>query len=445
MKKTKQILANLFLNDEGKPFQATDGQANIFASIVNSKILRLVIRTITQYGKSNLTALAILFLCASTSKRILIVSPREEQSKIIMDYIRNHAFDNELFVKLIEIEGSVDRFRRERSKTRIDWKTGASVMILTADARTLSKEAKNLMGFGADIVIVDESSLIPDVMFSKILRMVGGVTNGKIVQLGNPFERNHFFNAFKQDRYEKIIIDWRQALKEGRITQEFLDEAKETIDDIDWQVFYECNFPDSVSDALIPLSKIEEAVNRNLPEGIVHFGGDIARFGSDSTIAVIRKGAKITLIEKMQKQDTMQTVGAFRRIIDEEKPQAIRIDVIGVGAGVVDKLNEDEYNVDGINVASSAVDSEKFSNVRAEMFWGLRERFLKDDISIPDDGELVKQLSEIRYSFNSRGQVVIEGKEKMKRRGLKSPDKADAIALAFYSVKKDEEAFITMI
>ena len=94
-------------------------------------------------------------------------------------------------------------------------------------------------------------------------------------------------------------------------------------------------------------------------------------------------------------------------------------------------MREEGYPVNGVSVGGKAVNSEKFSNIRAEIFWALRSRFVNADISLPKDNELIHQLSEIRYNYNSRGQVVIESKDSMRKRGVKSPDKADALALAF--------------
>lgn len=436
--KIQKIIKTLFKNSSGEPFDATQGQADIFKTVASDNIPRATIKAYTQYGKSDITAMAINFLCLTTSKKIIVVAPRQEQARIIMDYVIGHIFDNPLFIEQVEIEGSLDRFKRERSKTRIDWKTGARIMILTADTRTVSQESRNLMGFGADIVIVDESSLIPDNMFSKILRMIGGRENGKIVQLGNPFDRNHFFQSFLRDNYKKITIDYTQGIKEGRITQDFINEMKDTLDPIDFTIFYETKFPDSVTNALIPLSKIEAAVNRSTPEGSVHFGGDVARFGDDKTVAIVRKGGKVTRIETWGQEDTMTTAKLFKDIILTEKPETSNIDAIGIGAGVVDKLLSDYVNVTGINVGSQSSNKERYVNLRAELFWNLREKFTTDDISIPDDKELILQLSEIKYSYQT-GKIRIESKDSMKKRGLKSPDKADALALAFAPRKTEDE------
>lgn len=128
---------------------------------------------------------------------------------------------------------SLENLKNERSKNRITFKNGSEIRMLTAEANNVSKEAKNLMGFGASLVLVDESALITDSMFAKILRMVGGVENGKLVQLSNPFDNNHFGRAFDDPRYYKISIDYRQALAEGRLKQEFLNEAREMMSELD--------------------------------------------------------------------------------------------------------------------------------------------------------------------------------------------------------------------
>jgi len=270
--------------------------------------------------------------------------------------------------------------------------------------------------------------------------MVGG-TDGKIVKLGNPFEKNHFWKSFHNKNYRRVVIDDKQALAEGRVTQEFLDEAKETMDPIDYRIFYECEFPDSASDALIPLSKIEAAIARDMkPTGDKELGGDVGRHGQDKSVGIIRQGPKVLETKEWHGKDTMQTVGEFRSMVD--KDMSLKIDVIGIGSGVVDRLAEEGFNVVGVNVASGSRDKEKFCNLRSEIFWGLRRRFMDDDIDIQDDPVLVAQLSEIRYSYNSRGQLVIESKDRMKKRGLKSPDRADSIALAFYVPPEEEVASI---
>ena len=440
--KYKLISSSFFKNREGEPFELTDGQAEIFKAVYESSYKRVAVRAITQYGKSDVASQAIILRMVDTRERVLIIAPSIKQTRIIMGYVIEHFFDHEYLTKMIQYEGSLERLRQERSKLRITTKNGSEIMVLTADADTIKKEGKGLMGFGATIVLSDESSLIPDIMYSKVLRMVGG-TKGKIVKLGNPFERNHFYRSFKSPRYHKIVIDYRQALKEGRITQDFLDEARDEMSDLDYLIFYECQFPEGgAEDALIPLDWLEIAKEQDLPEGEYEQAGlDVARFGRDKTVYIRRKGGKVVDIRETEKMDTMQVVGWVRGF--HPKDVMLAIDVVGIGSGVYDRLEELEYDVTPVNVGEAANDNEKFFNKRAELYWKLRKLFRPDkngksEISIPDDSELIKQLSELRFNYSSERKIRIEAKDKMKERLGKSPDKADALMLAFADLTEEE-------
>lgn len=122
------------------------------------------------------------------------------------------------------------------------------------------------------------------------------------------------------------------------------------------------------------------------------------------------------------------------------------VDVIGLGAGVVDRLKELHYDVYGINVADRASDPERFANLRAEGYWRLRERFERGQIMIPDDDELINELTSLKYKIvNSNGQIRMEEKEEMKKRLGKSPDLADSLCLAFLAPPQGPDVMIEFI
>jgi hypothetical protein len=186
--------------------------------------------------------------------------------------------------------------------------------------------------------------------------------------------------------------------------------------------------PSSHPEALEGSSDLEMPV-RQVPTTI---GVDVARFGTDNTVIAIRKGNCITAIQSFNNQDTMATTGRIVDAINKHTPDGVYIDDVGVGGGVVDRLKEQKIsNIHGINVGKRASDPEKFVNLRAEYFDYLREQFEANKISIPNDQQLIAQLTGIRYDFTSTGQMRLEGKETLRRRGLPSPDKADAVMLAF--------------
>ncbi len=136
-------------------------------------------------------------------------------------------------------------------------------------------------------------------------------------------------------------------------------------------------------------------------------------------------------IRTFQGLDTMQLAGWVAAAIQEHQPDQVMIDEVGVGAGVVDRLREQGFRVKGINVARSARQSRLFANLRAEGYWHLRELFESGQVVLPVDNQLMGELAAMRYSYDSQGRILMESKDDLRGRGLPSPDRADALMLAF--------------
>lgn len=162
-------------------------------------------------------------------------------------------------------------------------------------------------------------------------------------------------------------------------------------------------------------------------------GIDVAISDKDKTAIIRRKGRLAYNLETHFNLNTMEIVGLIRRIIDKERPQKVMIDTIGIGAGCYDRLREIGYDcVEGVNVARSANDKEKFRNQRAELWHDMREWLAQDTpVQIPDSDELLGDLTSLGYKFDSSGRLQIESKDELRKRGMKSPDTADALALTF--------------
>ncbi len=167
--------------------------------------------------------------------------------------------------------------------------------------------------------------------------------------------------------------------------------------------------------------------------GPLVIGVDPARFGDDRSSIIFRQGRVAFNLQSYSKKDTMEIAGLVHKIIEDAKPVKVFIDVGGLGAGVVDRLNELGYKdiVVAVNGGSSPLDGKRYRNKRAEM-WGLMLEWLKDEpCQIPDSNTLHADLCNIRYSFDSNSRLLMEKKEDMKKRGIRSPDEADALALTF--------------
>ncbi len=160
-------------------------------------------------------------------------------------------------------------------------------------------------------------------------------------------------------------------------------------------------------------------------------GVDVARFGSDKTALCVRRGWRVESLRSFSHVDTMRTAGEAAALVRDHHIPAVFVDEGGLGAGVVDRLRELDAPVHGVQFGGKARQSGRFANMRAELFWELRRLFNDNLIAIPRDEELISQLLGLRYDVTSAGQVKMESKSSLRRLGLRSPDKADALALAF--------------
>ena len=145
----------------------------------------------------------------------------------------------------------------------------------------------------------------------------------------------------------------------------------------------------------------------------------------------MRRGWLVESLRSFTRVDTMRTAGEAVALVRDHDIPAVFVDEGGLGAGVVDRLRELGAPVHGVQFGGKAPQSGRFANMRAEIFWELRRLFNDDLIAIPRDDELVSQLLGLRYDVTSAGQVKMESKSALRRRGARSPDKADALALAF--------------
>jgi predicted phage terminase large subunit-like protein len=246
VKRTEKLIKKLFKNEKNEPLQLTPTQQKIFDLIFFKKHPYNLIIAFTRYGKSFVTALAVLARCIFYPEKWAIVAPTEKHAKIILGYVIDHIFDHEFIVSKLQLEEgeTLERLRRERSKRRITFKIFgqnkySEIFILSAHSEK-ENPMKSLLGFGAQNVVLDESSLISDETYAGVLRMLGDSKEPFLVELGNPLKRNHFWQAFNDPKFNKMVIDYKVGLEEGRITKEQVElmRGKPFFD-----VLYECKFP----------------------------------------------------------------------------------------------------------------------------------------------------------------------------------------------------------
>lgn len=196
---------------------------------------------------------------------------------------------------------------------------------------------------------------------------------------------------------------------------------------------YQCSLDKaSTAQSVIPLQAIRDAMTRDLPEGLpVVMGVDVARFGDDRSVITIVKGHKVLPQVIIRGMDTQQLSKRVYELALEHKAESVNIDAIGVGGGVVDALNSIGLpGVSGVNVAEPAWNNDKYANLKAELWFSLRQRLLDGEVSLPDDKDLERELM-CSYKYNLTGKIVIQAKDDVKKALGRSPDLADSLVLAF--------------
>lgn len=477
----KELCRLFFKNDDGNPFDLTDGQADIFNTILLRRFKRNEIITPTQYGKSEVLSMALDLRSITFHEPWTIIAGQQKKTDIIMGKAISHLFDHPSLERQIDPLSvpKMERLKHERSQERITWLDGGEIKALTASAQNRRRVKEVITGQGARNIVEDEASLIPDDLQAMIMRMLGGFPDSFLLKIGNPFYRNHFFRTWNSDRYHKIFIDYKQALAEGRFTEDFIDEMRS---EPFFDVLYECKFPESddlitngfrklILDKLLEDSFITEEQYRNdyctvekkdkdgnviekVPEGSAKIGVDVAGSGHDRSMYVIRYPKVMRILEENKISDTMQQVPIVENYMDRYNvsDDDTAIDIGGLGQGIGDRLYERERFVNKVMFGSSAPEGEKdrYLNMRAYMYYQLFQ-WLKNGGKIVRDDRFYELLV-INYKENSEKKFQIQQKEELKKLmkdlGIEvtSPDTADAAALTFAEARiavEDDDFEIT--
>lgn len=308
---------------------------------------------------------------------------------------------------------------------------------------------------GAELLIVaDEASGIDQAIGDALEGNCAG--GGVLLATGNPLEPiGWFFDIFQKRQAAWVCrrIDSRETpnctgaeppipgLAEPSFIANRLRDWGE--DSPMFQARVVGNFPDTSTSTVISLGAVSAATQRwecgqQDSTAALHIGVDVARFGDDDSVLRPRRGYVALPAEVVHGLDTQQVAGRVLEMVRRlrrgtEKPK-VKVDVIGVGAGVADALrqyHDDELLLVEVNVAEKADDEESFPNLRSQLWFGLAS-WLADGGALPPDDRTEDELRAPVYGFDQRGRRRVESKDEIKKRLKRSPDRADALALAVY-------------
>ena len=339
---------------------------------------------------------------------------------------------------------------------------GSGYKVGTAGSKGLGRGGTTQIFHGSEVAYWENASAHLD----GILQSVPRVDNTKIILESTANGKGNMFHEFwedaiaKKNEFEPIFIPW--YWDEGYripIDEEFSLTAEEAeykelygldneqiyfrrktianshLKELGFQQEYPSNAQEAFigsGNSFIPGHLVEMARRYQdaIPSGIKFVGVDPAGMGEDRTSIIIRQGRKAYGLNSYLKYDTMEIVGLILKIINEENPDYICIDSIGIGAGVYDRLKELGYGkiIKSINSGSRALNPDRYYNKRSEM-WGLMKEWFEEGlVSIPDENSLASDLELLSYKPDSLNRIKLQSKSEISER---SPDEADALALTF--------------
>lgn len=408
-------------------------------------------------GKTGMEAVCLLwFLCCFPYPRIVATAPTKQQlHDVLWSEVNKWMSRSPLLSEILKWTKTYIYMRNYEKR----W---------FAVARTATKP-ENMQGFHEDnmLFIVDEASGVADPIMEAILGTLSG-ENNKLLLCGNPTRTSGtFFDAFNADRaiYKCHTVSSADSPRTNK------DNIKSLIrkygeDSNVVRVRVKGEFPKQEDDVFIMLSIVEHCTMIDLPEdkaiSRISFGVDVARYGNDETVIAKNVGGKITLPVSFRGQSLMTTVGKivqqYREVIKEYPAYRgkifVNIDDCGLGGGVTDRLEEVKAEeklsrmvIVPVNAAAKVPDDvvedgkgkvkacEIYENMTTYLWGTVKDRMTLEEISLENDNELVAQFSCRKYRLTSRGRMLLESKEEMKKRGIESPDRADAVALSCYEKK----------
>ncbi len=335
-----------------------------------------------------------------------------------------------------------------------------------AIART-SNKPDALQGTHAEhvLIIIDEASGVPDIVFEPVLGSMSTI-DAKLLMCGNPTQLAGFFyesHTTKRELYKTHTIDGSKCERVDKNYVKTIIEMFGKDSDV-YRVRVAGEFPKSNPDSFIGLDIIRtEKKVIDVVESI-DLGVDVARYGDDeSVVATTYNKSQVERLNVFKHNDTMKLTGQIVNIIkmlNLKYPLIIvrvKIDCDGLGVGVYDRLKEViveknlkakaiECHFGGKGGKVSYDEPIEYYNSTGIMWGTLRSKLKNNEITIPNNEELIKQITNRKYFINSDGTIKLERKEDMKKRNVHSPDRADAVVLSLYEpqakMKLSDKSFI---
>ena len=421
----------------------SDQQEQLLRAFADSK--RISVRSGHGTGKDACASWLIKWFAVTRPfAKIVCTAPTARQLSDVLwseisKWLRKSQLADEFVVQKDKI------FMKEHSK---EWWIRAVSASVSA---TKEEQVETLAGFHGDhlLVVVDEASGVPDPVF---IPVEGAMTqeDNRILLIGNMTKNTGYF--YDTHFHPEISKKWTKlhwnSEKSTNVKPDYCEymAAKYGRDSNVYRIRVLGEPPLADDRVFIPLAWAEQCIGNDIfvPEDEpLYLGVDVARYGDDSSVILPRQGNKLFPWEMFNGMNTIDLAGRINIVYQDTGAYGIAIDEIGIGAGATDWLAKRNMpGLFGVNVSWASSDITRYHRLRDELWTMVREKCMKGLYSFPDlkkpgeplslGQELANELTQPFYAFNQDGGFVVESKKDMKRRGIASPNIADALCLTEY-------------
>lgn len=398
------------------PYRPHKYQAELHAEMAKHRFGVIVCHR--RFGKTFWAVNALIHAAISTKKtdaRFAYIAPFYKQSKqVAWDYFK-------------QFTHMIPQIQYNEAELRVDFPNGARIRLYGGD------NPDTLRGIYLDGVVLDEVADMRPNVWGEVIRPTLADRLGWAVFIGTPKGIDLFYEIYQKAKTEP---DWfarvYRANETGLISDDELGKAAREMTEQQYAQEFLCDFTTSTGNTLIPITIAVEASKRKLNDAEVRgaikvLGVDVARYGDDRSVIFPVEGLKAHEPMMFQGLSNVELAQKVMAKINDFSPDYVRIDA-GRGEGVIDYLRSNGYKCTEVNFGGRPM-SEYYTNARAEMWHGMK-KWLESGGCIPELADLISELSAPEYTFSSANKMTLETKEQMRARGLRSPDYADALALA---------------
>jgi hypothetical protein len=376
-----------------------------------------------RFGKTLLALTALLdraLRCELPAPRLAYVAPRLKQAKQVAW--------SELRARAMRIPGA----RAHEAELYVELPGGARITLYGASEG--NEEA--MRGLYLDGIVIDEVAGMAPHVWGEIIRPALTDRRGWALFIGTPHGMDTFYELWTRAQNDPA---WWTALYRVDETglpwlpEAELELARRSMSATAYRQEFLCDWTASSENVLITIDEIAAACGRSYREHEYAYapmvlGVDVARFGGDRSAIVARQGLRCFGPWVWQGIDNMALAGRTADLIARLEPQAVFVDA-GGGSGVIDRLRQLGHRVSEVQFGGRASD-EHYQDKRTEMWWRAK-LWIEQGGWLPNEPALKADLSAPTYEYQANGKVRLEQKDKLKERGLPSPDLGDALALTF--------------